>query len=82
MISEKANNILNSFPDKYEVFEKNKELGFEALLDDSKRLYEIIKKEHNNIKFIIRDGMWHTYQLWFNDLPESELAISELVKSI
>lgn len=56
--------------------------GREILLDDSRRLYEIIRKEHEDIKLIIKDGMWHTYQLWFNGLPETDEAINELTNSI
>jgi epsilon-lactone hydrolase len=54
----------------------------EILIDDSRRLAEKWRKGKGEIKIVTREGMWHTYQLWNESMPESQMAIRELSEAI
>jgi epsilon-lactone hydrolase len=54
----------------------------EILLDDSRRLYEEVRSERGDARLIVRDDMWHTYQLWGESFPERDRAVDDLLDAV
>lgn len=54
----------------------------EILLDDSRRFEKKWKDIGGQIRYIERERMWHAYQLWDSNIPESDKALGELADYI
>lgn len=50
----------------------------EVLLDDSRRMAKKWQDLRGDIQIVEREGMWHNYQLWYSNIPESNQALDEL----